>query len=387
MHDIDTALRVAGGSGTDTLTAQDFVFSTDQRNAIFATASIEKIIDQTGTYTADIAPPTITSNGGGNTAAVSIAENTTAVTTVTATDPDAGQTLSYSIIGGADASKFKIGSSTGVLSFVTAPNFELPADAGGNNIYDVTVQVSDGHTGTDTQAIAVTVKDVVENLPPTITSGAGDTAAVSVAENTTTVTTVKASDPDAGQTLSYSIVPGGDGAKFKIDDTKGVLTFATAPDFENPTDTGKNNVYDVTVKVSDGHGGIDTQAIAVTVTNVAGQTKVGGNGGQTLTGTIEEDTLTGGNGKDVLNGGDGNDTLSGGNGVDVLNGGAGNDTMDGGNGNDVFIFAAGFGNDRILGFDAKGTGFPGHFGVRNNKRDFCCSGDHHGCGSRHACHY
>ncbi len=31
--------------------------------------------------------PTITSNGGGDTAAVSIAENTTAVTTVTATDP------------------------------------------------------------------------------------------------------------------------------------------------------------------------------------------------------------------------------------------------------------------------------------------------------------
>ena len=168
------------------------------------------------------------------------------------------------------------------------------------------------------------------------------------------MTTVKASDPDANQTLQYSIVPGGDGAKFKIDDTKGVLTFYTAPDFENPTDTGKNNVYDVTVKVSDGHGGIDTQAIAVTVTNVGGQTKVGGNGGQTLTGTIEEDTLTGGNGKDALNGGDGNDTLSGGNGADVLNGGAGNDTMDGGSGNDVFILAPGFGNDRILGFDAKG---------------------------------
>ena len=53
-------------------------------------------------------PPTITSNGGGDTAAVSVAENTTAVTTVTATDPDAGQTLSYSIIGGADAAKFTI---------------------------------------------------------------------------------------------------------------------------------------------------------------------------------------------------------------------------------------------------------------------------------------
>jgi FG-GAP-like repeat/FG-GAP repeat len=109
----------------------------------------------------DIAP-TITSNGGGDTAVLSIAENTTAVTTVMATDPDAGQTLSYSISGGADASKFIIGSTSGALSFITAPNFEAPTDTGGNNVYDVTVQVSDGQGGIDTQAIAVTVQDVLD---------------------------------------------------------------------------------------------------------------------------------------------------------------------------------------------------------------------------------
>ena len=161
VHDIGTAFQVAGGSGTDTITAQGFAFSADQRNAIFATASVERIVDASGTYTVDNAPPTITSNGGGDTAAISLAENTTAVTTVTATDPDVGQTLSYSIIGGADASKFTIGSSTGALSFVTAPNFELPTDAGGNNVYDVIVQASDGHGGIDTQAIAVSVQNVV----------------------------------------------------------------------------------------------------------------------------------------------------------------------------------------------------------------------------------
>jgi hypothetical protein len=73
---------------------------------------------------------------------------------VTATDPDAGQTLSYSIIGGADAIEFTIGASTGALSFVTAPNFEAPTDTGGNNVYDVIVKASDGHGGIDTQAIA-----------------------------------------------------------------------------------------------------------------------------------------------------------------------------------------------------------------------------------------
>ena len=89
--------------------------------------------------------PVITSNGGGATAAVSVAENGTAVTTVTATDSDAGATLSYSITGGADAAKFAINASTGVLTFVSAPDVESPTDTGGNNVYDVQVQVSDGN--------------------------------------------------------------------------------------------------------------------------------------------------------------------------------------------------------------------------------------------------
>ena len=266
--------------------------------------------------------PIITSNGGGDTAAVSIAENTTAVTTVTATDPDVGQTLSYSIIGGADASKFTIGSSTGALSFVTAPNFELPTDAGGNNVYDVIVQVSDGHGGIDTQAIAVTVTDVFENSAPIITSnGGGDTAAVSIAENTTAVTTVTATDPDVGQTLSYSIIGGADASKFTIGASTGALSFVTAPNFELPTDAGGNNVYDVIVQASDGHGGIDTQAIAVTVTDVfensapiitsgnfsltaGADTVVGGAADDTVYATAATlnagDSLTGGAGTDVL---------------------------------------------------------------------------------------
>jgi len=47
-----------------------------------------------------------------------------------------------------------------------------------------------------------------------------------------------------------------------------VLTFNVAPDFETPLDAGADNVYDVLVQVSDGLGGFDTQAIAVTVTNL-----------------------------------------------------------------------------------------------------------------------
>ena len=82
--------------------------------------------------------PIIGSNGGEATASVSIAENTSAVTTVTAADPDAGAALTYSIIGGADAAKFVIDVNTGELFFVAAPNFAAPTDAGGDNVYDVT---------------------------------------------------------------------------------------------------------------------------------------------------------------------------------------------------------------------------------------------------------
>jgi hypothetical protein len=105
--------------------------------------------------------PVITSS-----ASVSIAENHTDVMTVTATDVD-GPSLSYAIVGGADAAKFHIDAATGALSFVTAPNYEQPTDADHNNSYLVQVRASDGSLS-DTQAITVTVTDVNEvyNLGP-----------------------------------------------------------------------------------------------------------------------------------------------------------------------------------------------------------------------------
>jgi hypothetical protein len=99
----------------------------------------------------------ITSDGGGDTANVSVVERTAAVTTVVAADPD-GPTLSYSIVGGADAAKFQIDSATGALSFITAPNFDIPADADHNNSYIVQVRASDGSL-TDDQTITVNVTD------------------------------------------------------------------------------------------------------------------------------------------------------------------------------------------------------------------------------------
>jgi hypothetical protein len=108
--------------------------------------------------------PVITSDGGGDTAALIRAENSTVVTIVTATDPDAGTILTFSLIGGADAAKFHI-DSTGALSFVTAPDFETPSDSDHNNSYIVVVQVSDNASPSlsDTQTITVNVTDINEN--------------------------------------------------------------------------------------------------------------------------------------------------------------------------------------------------------------------------------
>src|SRR5262249_35649331 len=102
--------------------------------------------------------PVITSNGGGDNALVDVTENTLAVTTVTASDGDAGDTLSFSLDGGADADKFTIDTSTGVLSFKNAPDFETPTDVGGNGVYDVNVKATDTNGLFDIQSIAVTVK-------------------------------------------------------------------------------------------------------------------------------------------------------------------------------------------------------------------------------------
>jgi hypothetical protein len=106
--------------------------------------------------------PVLTSLGGGATASVNVAENLTSVTTLTASDIDLpAQTLTYAIVGGADAARFTINASTGILSFAAAPDFETPLDANADNVYDLMVQVSDG-TSTDTQNIAVVILDVNE---------------------------------------------------------------------------------------------------------------------------------------------------------------------------------------------------------------------------------
>ncbi|WP_422050833.1 ExeM/NucH family extracellular endonuclease [Shimia sp.] len=94
-------------------------------------------------------------------ATVTIEENTTVVpAAIAAADVD-GEPVGFAITGGADAALFAIDGLTGALSFVSAPDFEMPLDADGDNVYKVQVSATDGDL-TDSAEIAVTVSDVDE---------------------------------------------------------------------------------------------------------------------------------------------------------------------------------------------------------------------------------
>ena len=166
MRGADGNDRLDGGAGDDTAiylhSAADyglqalgggrFIVSAPEGTDVLANFEHLRFFDRT-LDTAYLHAPQITSDGGGDTATLSVDSHQTAVTTVSASDADPGTTLSYAISGGADAARFTIDASTGALSFVTAP-----ADSGHDPVYAVQVRVSDGVL-TDTQTITVDVTD------------------------------------------------------------------------------------------------------------------------------------------------------------------------------------------------------------------------------------
>ena len=304
-------------------------------------------------------------------------ENLLSVGVVVASDVDVQDSVvNYVVSGGVDRSLFSV-TSGGVLSFVSAPNFESPVDVGGNNVYDLVVTVTSGSGGrvrTAMQSVTVTVVDMDEPPlrpsapvlsspsstsllvswsvpsntgpaisdydvqyrngtvgsfrnwshadnstsatitglsastlyevrvrasnaegnsswsqsssfttrstvvnpppPPPVTNNAPvftSSSTFSVNENGKAVGTVVALDSDPRDSVVNYVVSGGvDRSLFHIA-SAGVLTFVFAPDFENPSDSGGNNVYNLVVRATSGTSGrvrTATQSITVTVTDV-----------------------------------------------------------------------------------------------------------------------
>ena len=160
---------------------------------------------------------------------------------------------------GTDTDDFTINSTTGRLSMV-ARDFESPVDDDTDNIYEVTVRVTDADDNTTTKAITVTVTDVRESATLTITGLSNAT----VAENTpwTSAQPTLTGTPIGDVTWTKE---GTDDDDFTIDPSTGVLSMA-ARDFESPEDADQDNAYEVTVTVEDDDGNTATQALMVTVT-------------------------------------------------------------------------------------------------------------------------
>lgn len=103
-----------------------------------------------------------------------------------------------------------------------------------------------------------------QNTAPVFTGS----ASVSVAENTTATGYVATATDADGNAVDFSLGGGADQSAFQIDSSSGALSFVTVPDYENPADNNRDNVYTVDIVATDGMTPA-TQNVAITVTNVA----------------------------------------------------------------------------------------------------------------------
>ena len=188
----------------------------------------------------------------------SVAENLpvgTVVGTFSTTDPDFGQTFTYTLVhgtGGQDYSSFTIVGNE--LRTAEVFNYEV------KNIYNIRVETNDGHGGTFQKPLTITVTNVNES-PTDITLSAS-----SVAENMpvgTVVGTFTTTDPDVGDTFTYSLVAGTgdtDNASFTI--VGNALQTAAIFDYD------VKSSYSIRVQTTDSLGATFQKQFTITVTNV-----------------------------------------------------------------------------------------------------------------------
>ena len=164
-------------------------FAAGSASATLSVATVDdEAVEEASTVTATVAPGTgYTVSGTSGSAEVVVedddaapavataspivvAENATAVATLTATDADtAAADLAWSIpagaAGGADGAKFAL-TADGALSFKAAKDYEAPDDADADGAYEVTVRVTDGVNPVDA-ALVVRLEDADDDTGPT----------------------------------------------------------------------------------------------------------------------------------------------------------------------------------------------------------------------------
>ncbi|MEL7279754.1 MAG: Hint domain-containing protein, partial [Pseudomonadota bacterium] len=315
-------------------------------------------------------------------ATINVDENVTGVIgDFDATDPDAGDNVTFSLVGD-DAALFDIDPVTGELSFINPPDFETPLDADGDNVYDVTVVGTDDGGLTDEQDVQVIVGDVDErdgivdgeeigedmeplyNDADGATDGGGDIidgpdgiddTIEGNGGNDTIDSGLGDDDVDGGSGddvfdineegngIDNDTIAGGETGETNGDtlDTSDIDDDLTV-DFTGVeegtiTDGDDTTVFSQIENIQLG-GGDDTVTGSDGPENVDGgagdDDLIGGQGADTLSGGEGDDEIFGGLGGDSLSGGDDDDTIEGNEGIDTLDGGGGNDSLDGGAGVD-----------------------------------------------------
>ena len=104
-------------------------------------------------------PPAFTSADS-----VSVDENTTgSVYSIAVSDPD-GDPVTLSVVTGKDEGAFTIDLSGRSISFAQAPDFELPQDADGDNVYELTLEARDPAGLSARLDLTISVRDVTEQM-------------------------------------------------------------------------------------------------------------------------------------------------------------------------------------------------------------------------------
>jgi len=205
----------------------------------------------------------------------------------------------------------------------------------GNDTYtaddagDVVIETAGGGTDTVKTALAAyTLGDEVERLTGTAATGqvlTGNALAniITGGAGNDTLNGGDGNDTLSGGAGADAMTGGLANDTYTVDDAGDVV-------IENAgegTDTVRTSLTSYTL-------GAEIENLVGTATT--GQTLIGNDLGNGITGAAGDDTLIGGLGNDSLSGGAGSDSLTGGDGNDTMNGGLGADTMTGGLGNDTY---------------------------------------------------
>ncbi len=179
----------------------------------------------------------------------------TAVGTLASTDPDAGNTFTYTLVAGAgdtDNASFNINGSS--LRITSSPNYET------KNSYSVRVRTTDQGNQTYEKSFTITINNL--NETPTDISLSASSVNENVAGNTT-VGTLSSTDTDAGNTFTYSLVTGaGDTDNASFNTSGSSLRITNSPDYETKSS------YSVRVRSTDQGSLTFDKAFTITINNV-----------------------------------------------------------------------------------------------------------------------